>query len=97
MSDIHITSFGEASQTIRAVPSEIDDLATACDRVGDMLLARELREAVQRIDSARDVMDQAFSTELDRGFKQAQQSSATMLEAVFAGVQIGKEAPDAST
>lgn len=86
----HIDTFHMASRELLDVQYALFDLARAFERTGNLVVASELDSHVERIREANTRMDKAFGAELDRGFKQAQLSSNTMLEAVLAGVVVGR-------
>lgn len=86
----HLEQYKEGIAKVRTAEWELTMLAAAFDRTGNVIVATELRTLASQLADGINEIGAAFSTELDRGFRQAQQHSATVLEAVLAGVQVGR-------
>lgn len=86
----HLERFHAGLEAIRSMEWRLRGLAAAFVRTGNAAVADELFEVAAQLAAASDTVDAAFATELDRGFRQAQQHSATVLEAVLAGVVISR-------
>lgn len=87
----HLKQFHGGADRICCVHWRLSDLSAAFRRVGNEGVAAELYALSDQLTEGLTAMDDAFAEEINRSFRQAQQHSATVLEAVLAGVFVGKE------
>jgi len=73
---------------LRYEAGELRSLASHLERVGLVGLAEDLYSVASALDVIRANLDRAVSQEIGRQIEQSQESSRTLLEAVFAGMAL---------
>jgi len=78
----------EQMQELRYEASALRNLASALEYVGQAQLAEDLYKSAARLDQVRATLETGWSQELSRQVSASQESSRTLLQAIFAGMAI---------
>jgi hypothetical protein len=82
---------------LAGIASRIGNYAKSFQAIGNDKLSQELWTIVYELNACQKTIQQEVGKDIDRQFKQAQQSSATVLKAALAGIAVAKKDRDTAS
>lgn len=87
----YLDTMHSSLRELRGVSSKLDELSGAAWTIGNERLSETLYKVSRKVEESERVISDAMGAELDRSLKAAQESHASTIEGVMAGIKLGKE------
>ena len=90
----YLDAIHEADQELYLTSTALRYLGGAFYQTGNETVGLKLSQLADRIDAANAQIRGAVSQELNRSVQQAQENSATLVQGVMAGIELGQDGSD---